>query len=81
MQRIPFNLRSVRAARELRAGKSPQVVAREYGLSDRNLMRIDTTYSSVPDMLLTRIERLLGDREKLQGMISTLLTQGDFVDF
>ncbi len=76
MQRVPFNLASIRAARELHSGVRPEVIGRTYGLSDQHLESIASTYRGVPDAVLARIERLLDDRERLRHMIATLLHAG-----
>jgi hypothetical protein len=38
-----------------------------------NIAKIEATYSTVPDGLLARIERVLNDRERLKRLISDLL--------
>jgi hypothetical protein len=73
MQRIPLNLNSVRAARELRAGANPKNIGNTLGMSLRTMERIETAYEPVPDALLAGIERLLNDREKLRRLVSTLM--------
>jgi len=71
--RAPLDLNCIRAIRSLRAGKAPEAVRRDLGLSTTNLASIQSTYSTVPDGLLARIERVLNDRERLKRLISDLL--------
>lgn len=73
MQRIPMRLNHVRAARELRAGASPDVVGSEFGISRRDMGRIESQYACVPDSLLASIERLLNERDQLRHIISSLM--------
>ena len=71
--RAPLDLSTIRAARSLRAGKTPDVVRRELGLSVAKITNVQSIYSTVPDGLLARIERVLTDRERLKRLISDLL--------
>lgn len=71
--RAPLDLNCIHAVRRLRAGTPPDAVQRELGLSQANLMNIQATYANVSDGLLTRIERVLNDRERLRRLISDLL--------
>jgi hypothetical protein len=73
MQRIRLDLNSIRAARVLRAGVNQEVVSNEFGISLRNIEKIQSVYGSVSDSLLVGIERVLSDREKLRQLISNLL--------
>lgn len=79
MQRVPLNLHSIRAARELRGGANRYVIGAELGISMRKMEKIESTYASVPDNLLAVIERLLNDREKLRHLVSSLLHRNDFL--
>jgi hypothetical protein len=79
MQKILLNLNSIRAAREIRAGRSPRKVSGELGISLRNIDRIESVYGSIPDNLLAGIERLLNDREKLRRPISNLMHRNEFL--
>lgn len=71
MERVPFSLQCVRAARLLKSGASRELA--DVGLKPAQLARIESTYAHVPDSLLARVERLLLEREQLKEMISTLL--------
>jgi len=71
--RAPLDLGCIRAVRSLRAGKTPELVHRELGLSIPQITNIQSVYSTVPDGLLARIERVLTDRERLKRLISDLL--------
>ena len=73
MQRIPFNLRSIRVARNLRAGAEHEAIRRTFGMSRCNVQRVEAAYRDIPDALLARIENLMNDRERLRHVISTLL--------
>jgi hypothetical protein len=79
MQKILLNLNSVRAAREIRAGRNPRKVGGELGISLRNIDRIESVYGGIPDNLLAGIERLLNDREKLRRLISNLMHRSEFL--
>jgi len=79
MQKILLNLNSIRAAREIRAGRNPVKVSGELGISPRNINRIESVYGSIPDNLLAGIERLLTDREKLRRLISNLMHRNEFL--
>lgn len=78
-QKIPLNLNSVRAVREIRAGRNPRKVSGELGISLRNIDKIESVYGNVPDNLLAGIERLLNDREKLRRLISNLMHRSEFL--
>jgi hypothetical protein len=71
MERVPFSLPCVKAARLLKSGSSTQLAGA--GLKPELLARIESLYADVPDPLLARLERLLIEREQLKEMISTLL--------
>lgn len=71
--RAPLDLNCIRAVRSLRAGTPADEVQRELGLSTASLVNIQSTYSTVSDGLLARIERVLNDRERLKRLISDLL--------
>ena len=73
MQKIPLNLNSVRAAREIRAGLSHEAVRGELGISLPKIAKIESVCSNVPDHALAAIERLLNDRERLKRLISSLI--------
>jgi hypothetical protein len=79
MQKILLNLNSIRAAREIRAGRNPRKVSGELGISLRNIDRIESVYGGIPDNLLAGIERLLNDREKLRRLISNLMHRSEFL--
>jgi len=78
-QKLPLNLNSVRAVREIRAGRNPLKVSGELGISLRNIDKIESAYGNVPDSLLAGIERLLTDREKLRRLISNLMHRSEFL--
>lgn len=78
MQKIPLNLNSIRAVREIRAGANRSKISGELGISERNMDRIESLYGNVPDNLLAGIERLLNDREKLRRLISSLMHRGEY---
>lgn len=73
MNRIPFDLHSVRLARRLKAAvQAPQAFEpMPHHVARRAL--IARTYAAVPDAVLARLERLLVEREQLKQMISSLL--------
>ena len=75
MQRARLDLKSIRAARVLRTGANREIVSSEFGISLRNIDRIQSVYDGVSDSLLVGIERVLSDREKLRQLISNLLHQ------
>jgi hypothetical protein len=77
VRRILFNLTSIRAARELRAGASRDQVSGEFGISLRNIERIEAEYGKLPDRLLAGIERLLDERKKLRRLVSSLMHRGE----
>ena len=79
MPKILLNLNSIRAARELRAGANRRKISGDYGISLANIDRIESVYGAVPDHLLTGIERLLNDREKLRRLISNLMHRNEFL--
>jgi hypothetical protein len=54
---------SARCAR-VRAGANPRKVGGDLGISSRNIDRIESVYSGIPDNLLAGIERLLSESEK-----------------
>ena len=72
MQRIPFDLRSVRLARQLRSTAAASLDQLD-DVQPRQRAKIAATYATVPDAVLARMERLLLEREQLKQMISTLL--------
>jgi len=78
-QKIPLNLNSIRAVREIRAGRNPHKVSGELGISLRNIDKIESIYGNVSDNLLAGIERLLNDREKLRRLISNLMHRSEFL--
>jgi len=73
MQRIPLDLTSVRAARDMRAGKSRDAVQRELGISVITMANIEAVFGDLSDALLAGIERVLNDRERLRKLISDLM--------
>ena len=73
MQRIRLDVNSIRIARVLRAGVNRATISSEFGISLRNIEKIQSVYGSVSDSLLVGIERVLSDREKLRRLISNLL--------
>src|SRR5450755_1828521 len=79
MQRIRLDLNSIRAARVLRTGVNQEDVSNEFGISLRDVQRIQTVYSTVSDSLLVGIERVLSDREKLRQLISNLLHRSELL--
>jgi hypothetical protein len=79
MQKLMLNLNSIRAVREIRAGANPRKVGGDLGISSRNIDRIESVYSGIPDNLLAGIERLLSEREKLRRLISNLMHRSEFL--
>jgi len=79
MQRIRLDLKSVRAARVLRAGVNKEAVSNEFGISLHNVEKIQSAYGSLSDALLIGIERVLADREKLRHLVSNLLHRTDLL--
>jgi hypothetical protein len=79
MQRIPLDLRSVHAARELKAGIDRAAVSNAHGISVRRIEKIESAYANVSDAVLAGIERLLADREKLRHLIASLLHRDPFL--
>ena len=77
MKRLPLNLTSVRAIRQLRLGSSREAIGSELGISLSSLHKIEDAFCNVPDTLIVGIERLLCDREKLQRLISNLMYAHD----
>jgi hypothetical protein len=75
MHKVPLDLDSVRALREIRAGLSHEAVRCELGISLPRIARIESVFGNVPDNVLAAIERLLCDRERLQRLISNLITE------
>lgn len=73
MRKLLLSLNSVRAVRELRAGASRRRISDEFGISPRNIDRIEAAYDRVSDQLLAGIERLLADRERLRRLVSNLM--------
>ncbi len=71
--KLPLDLRSLSAARKIRNGADRADLAIEFGMSIQSLEDITSTYDGVPDSLLTAIERLLKDRDKLRRLISRSL--------
>jgi hypothetical protein len=71
MERVPFSLPCVKAARLLKSGSKSQLATA--GLKPELLARIESLYANVPDLVLARLERLLTEREQLKEMISALL--------
>jgi hypothetical protein len=72
MKRVPFNLRALRAARDLRAGICLSQIQRDTGVNPQQLLRIRELYAAVPDELLERMERVLVDQDRLRSIIATL---------
>ena len=79
MQKLMLNLNSIRAVREIRAGANPRKVGGDLGISSRNIDRIESVYSGIPDNLLAGIERLLSEREKLRRLVSNLMHRSEFL--
>jgi hypothetical protein len=77
MRKLLLSLNSVRAIRELRAGASRRQISEAFGISPRNIDRIESAWDSVPDQLLAGIERLLADRERLRRLVSNLMHRGE----
>jgi len=73
MQRIPLRLTHVQAARELRAGKTPDSVRNKLGINKHKLDKIKSLYANIPDPVLASIERLLNDRDQLRHIIASLM--------
>jgi hypothetical protein len=78
MHRIPLDLRSVHAARELKAGIDRTSVSNAHGISVRHIEKIEHAFADVSDTLLAGIERVLADREKLRHLIASLLHRDEF---
>ena len=79
MKKLLLNLSSIRAVREIRAGRNPRQVSGNLGISLRNIDRIESLYGAVPDHLLAGIERLLNEREKLRRLVSSLMHRSEFL--
>lgn len=79
MKNLLLNLNSIRAVREIRAGRNPLQVCGNLGISLRNIDRIESLYGAVPDHLLAGIERLLNEREKLRRLVSSLMHRSEFL--
>lgn len=71
MNRVPFSLASVQAARKMKSARPAETDIPH--IKPELLARIESLYADVPDAVLARLERLLIEREQLKQMISTLL--------
>ena len=76
MPRTPLDLSSVRAARCIRQGLDRDAVCRDFGISQTMIGRISTMYENVPDDLLSGIEKVLADRERLRRLVNELMHAG-----
>ena len=72
-QRTSIDLDTISIVRSLRAGQSRNALHNKMGVSLSTIEKLESAYQSVPDGLLSSIERLLRDRERLRRLISDLM--------
>lgn len=76
MAKTPLDLSSIRAVRRIRDGLDSDAVCRDLGISQTRLKHISAAYESVPDDLLSAMERVLTDRERLRRLVNELMHAG-----
>jgi hypothetical protein len=76
MAKTPLDLPSIRAVRRIREGLDGDAVCRDLGISPARLRHISAAYESVPDDLLSAMERVLTDRERLRRLVDELMHAG-----
>jgi hypothetical protein len=67
---LPLDMRILGAVKKIRRGADRANLAIEFGMSVQNLEDVTSAYDSIPDSMLTAIERLLKDQARLRRLVS-----------